>query len=202
MANSSKTEHASVGPAWATHSGCSGSALGITRVAHRTELVNTHSKIEGGSTTFRNRVKAGGEARSQLHTQIRARLETAGTVWHSHSLHVRRVRLSCVWAATQSRDVTPMWATEPRSMLYDAGRAVESSRRWLARHGTRRCGYPGTPRAARVAFTVPFCAAELGRSNGFSNIYSGSLRCSAQHRLRSGALGVPSRAARSESSVV
>ena len=55
-----------------------------------------------------------------------------------------RVRWPHVWAATQSRDVTSMWAVEARSRPYGAGRAVEA-----ASDRTLRRGYRGAPIALR-----------------------------------------------------
>ena len=51
----------------------------------------------------------------------------------------RRVRLRCVWATTQRMEMESVWATEPRSTSYGAGRAVETLVGL-----SRRCGYPAT----------------------------------------------------------
>ena len=42
-------------------------------------------------------------------------LKSEADRWHRAFTLARRVRLRSVWAATQSRDVTRMWAAEPRS---------------------------------------------------------------------------------------
>ena len=67
--------------------------------------------------------------------------QTASTVASALAMRARWPR---VWAATQSRDVTSMWAVEARSRPYGAGRAVEA-----ASDRTLRRGYRGAPIALR-----------------------------------------------------
>ena len=62
-----------------------------------------------------------------------------GVGWRGSAALAMRARWPRVWAATQSRDVTSMWAVEARSRPYGAGRAVET-----LVGKTRRCDYPGT----------------------------------------------------------
>ena len=96
--------------------------------AQRTNLVDRY--VRRGSTADRGSLSAVPRAsrevrgRGTVWMTPRVLSQTASTVASALAMRARWPR---VWAATQSRDVTSMWAVEARSRPYGAGRAVEAA---------------------------------------------------------------------------